>query len=151
MGEGGKDGTEPRFSRPALTPPKLAAELMLSSFCQHFTPGRERFGPSSNFLGEWPGGCRHHQGSLDLCTDLCQQSCWVFSILFCILFFFFPQIFCSATFNKVCLFICLCWSCLLLGLLSGCHERGLHSSCGVRISHCSDFSCESGSRAHELQ
>ena len=88
MGEGGKDGTELRFSRPTLTPPKLAGELKLSGFCQHFTPGRERFGSSSNFLGEWPGGCRHHQGSLDLCTDLCQQSCWVFSILFCILFFF---------------------------------------------------------------
>ncbi|CAI9174329.1 unnamed protein product [Rangifer tarandus platyrhynchus] len=51
MGEGGKNGTEPRFSRPTLTPPTLAAELMLSGFCQHFTPGRERFGSLSNFLG----------------------------------------------------------------------------------------------------
>ena len=91
MGEGGKNGTELRFSRPMLTPPELAAKLMLPCFCQHFTPGRECFGSSSNFLGEWPGGCCHHQGSLDLCTDLCQQSCWVFSLLFCILFF--PQMF----------------------------------------------------------
>ena len=109
--------------------------------------GRECFGSSSNFLGEWPGGCCHHQGSLDLCTDLCQQSCCVFSLLFCILFFS-PNVLCSATFNKIGLFICLCWSCLLLELLSGCHERGLHSSCGVRISHCSGFFCEAGALEH---
>ena len=40
-------------------------------------------GSSSNFHGEWPpGSCRRYQGSLDLCTGLRRQSCWVISVLF---------------------------------------------------------------------
>ena len=76
--------------------------------------GRECFGSSSNFLGEWPGGCCHHQGSLDLCTDLCQQSCWVFSLLFCILFFF-PQMFSVLQLltKLVYLFVCAGLACCL--------------------------------------
>ena len=33
------------------------------------------------------------------------------------------------------------WSSLLHGLLSGCSEQGLLSSCGVKASYCSGFPC----------
>ena len=52
-------------------------------------------------------------------------------------------------------FVCGCArSSLRLGCFPSCGEQGLHSSCGLRASHCGDFCCRAravAARAHGLR